>query len=189
MLLSLLVNFSYANNNDMYDSLEVGLLYNINTNRNSFHNYWNQNWSFETFFSTPFYRGQLQTGIILNSFRSHNIQFVDFKTIYLYFGWGINLKFPFQVHCTPSINIGNVMMFFERPSNRPNIPKYIYDLEEELAVRLNFGFSYPISGNLFYRLSFSYKVIYINKKIELNLLSTGISYSFDMPEWLKVFLK
>ena len=63
------------------------------------------------------------------------------------------------------------------------------DMEEELAVRLNYEFSYPIYRDLFFQLHFKYKVIYICKKIELNFLSTGISYSFDMPKWLKEFLR
>jgi hypothetical protein len=169
-----------------YDSLEVGILYDVNINRNSFHHYWNQNWGFELFVSTPFYWGQLHTGLVVNSFDSRDIRFVNFTTYFLYFGWGVSCKLPCKFNGFSAIHLGNVMMQFHPGSKTPDV---IYDPEDEFALRLSCGLSYPLHKNLYYKLNIHYHITYLNKRIELNILSTGVSYYFNTPKWLKEFLQ
>lgn len=189
ILISIILSPIYSNKRQAYQEVEFGLLSFLNTNRNFFHKYWKQDWGAEGFFIIPFYQGVLQAGVQYNSYRNIYPTFVPFETIYIYFGWGKEFKINHKIRCIPAIHLGNVIMLFERPANRPDIPSYIYDMEQELGIRLQFEASYCLYKNLRYIMNFNYNIIYLNRKIELNFLSAGLSYTFTMPEWLRGFIR
>ena len=140
ILLFLLYSISYADNHNLYRSLEIGITGDFNINKNSFHNYWGQNWGGDISVLTPFYRGFISLGLNIHSFRNLNPDFIHFHTVFIYFGWGISCRLPFNAQLLTSINLGNVIMTFNPEHKIISNFKYEYDPEEELAIKLNLGF-------------------------------------------------
>jgi hypothetical protein len=188
MMIFLLIIWSHlqAANNDSYHSFQLGLLYHNNINKNSFHHYWKHKWGLEIFTATPFYWGQLQTGLVVSSYKKKIDQWVNFNTYFLYFGWGIDWRLTNKLLFFTEINLGNTIMKFYPPKRTL---EYIYDPEEEFSTRVACGLTIPFYKNLHYRVTVSYLVTYLNKKMELTFLSTGITYLFETPRWLIEFLK
>ncbi|MCK4653685.1 MAG: hypothetical protein KAU01_04500 [Candidatus Cloacimonetes bacterium] len=176
----------YADRIQAFSSINAGLQYKLNTNRNSFHDFWKHDIGIKGFIETPFYFGCIQAGIQMDSFLRINYKVYDFQTVNLYVGWGKKWLLPYNFKCFTGFNIGNALMIFDEEKNQYEDQ---YNIEQELRTGIELYFSIPIQKKMDIYLTESYSVIYTYHRIRLNFISVGISYSFTTPKWFREFMK
>lgn len=175
-------NVSGAGNESPFDTLEIGLKYVVNTNRNVFHDYWTPGQGVDVSIATPFYYGIVQAGVQAFPFYARDKGISDFQDIYVYLNWGLRWSPVYKLEWLNYIGVGSHIMVFER---EVDYERY----ESELGLCLGTGVSYPVRQNLEVYLAGCYNLIFTHKRIELLFLLVGISHSLAMPSPLKAFLE
>jgi len=178
----LISNLLGASAETAFDSLEIGLDYVGNANRNVFHEYWSPGRGINAFIGTPFYYGVVQAGVQGLTFYGRESEISDFRDIYVYLKWGIPWSLPFKANWFNYIGVGSHIMILER---EVSYARY----ENEIGFCLGTSVRYPIYRNMAAYLAGSYNIILTHKKIHLLFLSAGVSYSLVTPRWLKAFLE
>ncbi len=181
-VLLLMVDSPRAQNMEAFDSLEIGVHYVVNTNRNVFHDFWVPGRGIDAFIETPFYYGAVQVGLQVFPFYGQETNVSDFQTVFIYLKWGLRWSLLNKLDCFNHISIGSNIMIFEKAQG---YSRY----ENELGMGLDSGVSYPVYRNIAINLSGSYNIIFTRKQIKLAFVSVGMSYSLSTPGWLKAFLE
>jgi len=177
-----LVSPLHAQNKNPFDSLDIGFQYVLNTNRNTFHEFWNPGKGYEGCLSTPFYFGDVHVGIQLFSYSSRTRALPGFESIFIYSGWGKSWMLPSRLTWFNGISVGSNIFIFE---NIEGYGKHESELSTGIVSRLH----YPVSNRCNLTLAASYRTIFTYKPINLAFLSLGTTYSITTPKWLKVFLE
>jgi hypothetical protein len=172
-------------NTPAFENFSLGINYQSNINRNDFHNYWLSDGGVEANFSTPFYFGETQLGIIYVPFSAKSDEQPDYTTLLIYLQWGYKIDLPLNFSVTPSLFTGIYQMNFDD-----------FDLEidpgllseRELAAGINALLSYSFLNDWNFTLQLSYLNVFTYKRIQLFNLGLGISKTFSSPQWLKDFL-
>ncbi len=175
-------NLLGASNEYPFDTIEIGLKYVVNTNRNVLHDYWAAGRGVNAFIETPFYFGSVQVGVQAFPFYARDEGISDFQDIYVYLNWGLSWAPVYKLEWFNYIGVGSHIMVFER---EVDYERY----ESELGLCLGASMSYPVRQNLAVHLAGSYNLIFTHKRIKLLFLSVGISHSLATPGWLKGFLE
>ena len=181
-VLLLMVDSPQAQSREAFDSLEIGVQYVVNTNRNVFHDFWAPGRGIDAFIETPFYYGAVQAGLHAFPFYGQETSISDFQTVFVYLKWGLRWSLLNKLDWFNHISIGSNIMIFEKELG---YNRY----ENELGMGLDSGVSYSICKNTAINLSGSYNIIFTHKRIKLAFLSAGMSYSLSTPGWLKAFLE
>ncbi len=181
-VLLLMVDSPQAQSREAFDSLEIGVQYVVNTNRNVFHDFWAPGRGIDAFIETPFYYGAVQAGLHAFPFYSRESGVPDFQIVFIYLKWGQRWTLLNKLDWFNHIGVGSNIMIFEK---EPGHARH----ESELGVSLNSGVSYPFYRNIAINLSGSYNIIFTRKRIKLAFVSAGMSYSLSTPGWLKAFLE
>ena len=166
-----------------FATADVGLQTVVSTNRGDFHRYWTSSPGLEGYVSTPFYRGDIQLGGRMVSFESRTGDVTDYLSVFVYAGWGLSWALPYNVKGFTGFNIGSDQMLFEfedRPGSKH---------ESEFGMTLNVSLSAPLRGRWSVTAGGNYSEIFTYNRIRLVFVSVGLSRSFDLPVWLKEFLK
>ncbi|NIM19316.1 MAG: hypothetical protein GTO51_02945 [Candidatus Latescibacteria bacterium] len=177
------VNPAQAGDAKAFDSLEAGLGYVVNTNRNDFHARWKPQWGAEGFIQTPFYYGDVQVGIRVVSYSRRIDGVPDFHSLFVSVGWGKRWDLPYNLEGFVGFSVGSDQMIFEEEDLSGS------KLETESGTSFNARLSYPIYGKWAFNMSGNYTVILTQRRIKLAFLSAGISRSFSLPDWIKEFLR
>ena len=181
-ILLLMVDSPHAQSMEAFDSLEIGVHYVVNTNRNVFHDFWAPGRGIDAFIATPFHYGSVQAGFQVFPFYGREMVFSDFQTVFVYLKWGMRWSLLNKLDWFNHIGVGSNIMIFEKGwgYNR---------YENELGMGFDSGVSYPVYKNIAINFSGSYNIIFTRKRIKLAFLSAGMSYSLSTPGWLKAFLE
>jgi hypothetical protein len=180
---------AYAQERQSFATLEIGLQYTANINRNVFHDFYDSGKGIEGFVAMPFYYGDIQATIQVLSYDAREkSQGQNFECVSTTLKWGKRYSMPDGVRWFTGIGIG---LYAFLPGNPTwSVPyKVAHFTETELCGNLNTHLSYPIYENWTMRFEVSYNRIFTYKPIDLVYFSTGISYSFDTPKWMQVFLE
>lgn len=154
-----------------------------NTNRNDFHRYWTSGPGMEGYVLAPFYLGEFQLGTRVISFESRPAESVDYLSVFVYAGWGMSWAFPKNITGFAGLNIGSDQMFFEF-EDRPGLKR-----ESEFGIHLNSRLRVPLYERWAVVAGASYSEIFTRHRIRLVFVSAGVSRSFELPTWLREFLK
>ncbi|MEE9166433.1 MAG: hypothetical protein V3U24_03090 [Candidatus Neomarinimicrobiota bacterium] len=178
------LGFSYAlNKSEAFQTLELGLTVDKNVNRSTFHDFWKPDLGIETFVKTPFYQGDVEIGFQFISYMAKANRIPDYKSVYIYLGYGKEWRLPSRVYWFNGFKIGNYLMIFE--GGKLGDPS---KTESEFSADLVSRMSYPIHKTLRISVSTSYMIIYTHKRIEFAFISVGTSYSIKTPKWIRDFL-
>jgi hypothetical protein len=163
-------------------SIEICAVFDVN--RNSFHHNWDPKFGGEVIFAAPFYFGHIQTGIHMYLYEGKNEQFPDLLSSYIFLGWGIQLEMSSWLNWYNGLRVGvYVMDFDDEDINRTQ------QRESELGLGLSSEFTIRITQKWRARIGLGYMNIYTNPHLELTMISLGVTYTFDSPNWLQDFLK
>jgi len=182
-------SFVYAQGSRPFDSLEIGLQYTVNINRNVFHDFYEPGKGIEGFVETPFYYGDIQAAIQVFSHSAKKKDKIQgFQAIFTNMKWGKQYSLPYKVRWFTGIGIG---LYAFLPNNPTWSDPYnvVHFTETELGAGLNSCLVYTIYQNWTMRLGGSYNRIFTYKPIDLIYLSAGIGYSFGTPKWMQIFLE
>lgn len=169
-----------------FDSLNLGLEYISNINRNVFHEYWNPKPGFSFQGETSFYYGDLQAGIQIMPFKSSKEYIPDFLSLFYYLQWGKGIKLPYSFLWSNNLRLGSYVMFMDDSVYLKDWENFT---ESELTLGLNSKISYQMSKDWLITFSGTYQVIYTHKRIRLIIISCGLNRKFGTPKWLKEFLR
>jgi len=187
----------YAQEPRAFDSLQIGLKYTANINRNIFHDFYEPGKGIEGFVEMPFYYGNIQAAVQIVFYSAKKKvmpsneakgKVQGFHGIFTHLKWGKQYSLPCRMGWFTGIGIGLCAFL-------PNKPTWLdpYEVahftETELSASLNSYLSYPIYQNWTMRFEGSYNRIFTYKPIDLAYFSIGIGYSFATPKWIRVFLE
>jgi len=167
-----------------FKTITLGLNLLTNSNRNTFHQYWEPIYGIEAIGEVPFYLGSLEGGLFLFSFNGKSIDYPEFFSLYLFAGWGIKINFGSDLSWYNGLRIGTYQMRFDDNQIHPT-----QAVESELGAGIGSRFDLPILERLQLHLGIDYLIVFTQKKLEFVVLKAGISYTVDSPGWLKDFLK
>lgn len=184
LLLPLLILLGglFAQTAKPFETLDIGLQYVANTNRNVFHDYWAPGRGIDAFIETPFYYGTMQAGLHAFPFYGLETSISDFQTVFVYLKWGKRWSLLNKLDWFGRVGVGSNIMIFEKGWS---YSRY----ENELGMSLDSGVSYPVYRNIAFNFSGSYNVIFTHKRIKLTFISAGLSYSVSTPRILREFLE
>ena len=172
----------YGQNQHAFDSLEIGLQYVTNTNRNVFHEFWEPGNGVVGWLGVPFYYGDVRAGIQLLPYAGKGKGISDFQSSFIYLGWSIRWALPYRFDWFNGLSVGSTIMTFDSAEG------YTRN-ESELGVTLTSSLRYFVKPRWAFRLSSDYHTIFTNKPIKLTFISVGLSYTLATPSWMKTFLK
>jgi len=169
-----------------FSLLRVKALYNVNENRNEFHEYWKVNESFGVALEFPFYLGILETGLSYSTFLPLSINQPEFSSINYYLLWGERFEVTNWMHIKIDGGPGLFEMDFEDEdlNTDRNLLK-----ERELSLTANISLSLVFSDYISLETGYTFLRILTAKPIELGYISTGIVVTLKSPEWLRDILK
>lgn len=145
-------------------------------------NYWTSGKGIAGAVGMPFYWGSIQVGALLLPFKSKSDRYPDYNSLMIFLGWGRKIKLPLNLDFYAGLKIGTVSMDFNDDTVNTHLKT-----ESELAAGLNFRLDYNFAGNFALNISAEATRIFTHKRIELLLISGGLSYTFNSPKWFKDF--
>ena len=175
--------FLYAQKPEPYETLETGLKYIKNSNRNLFHKYWEPMSGFGGFLEMPYYFGNIKAGINVFPCYAKKSGISNFQIAYVYAGWDFKLLLFSRIGWYNGVSIGNNRMDFDDEDYGG------FEDESEFGITYDSRLCFPINKNLFVNLSGCRLLIFTHKRIRLTFLSAGFSYSFTSPRWIQEFMK
>lgn len=184
LLLPLLIFLGglYAQTAKPFETLDIGLQYVANTNRNEFHDYWEPRQGVAGLLVTPFYYGYAQAGVQILPYSGKGGGLPDFTNAFIYLGWGVKWSLASKLDWFNSLNIGNNLMVFAK-AERQAIT------ESELGIGFNSCLSYHVNKRWAVCISGFSEIIFTHKRIKLTFISAGLSYSVSTPRFLREFLE
>ena len=156
----------------------------VNSNQNTFHEYWEPGFGAELLLEMPFYLGDIQAGIHIYPYSGRSSYQPDFLSLYIFVGWGLGLRLSPGIQWYNGLQLGSYQMAFDDSDIDES-----QALESELGVGLNTRFDVNLMNSWSFQAGAVYLHVYTKKPLELIMLTAGVSYTFDTPEWLKEFLK
>jgi hypothetical protein len=169
---------------ESFESMTLGIDCISILNHNTFHQYWDPAIGAKISIETPFYYGDIRSGVELYPFNGKNESFPDFFSAYFFLGWGKYFQVSSGLHWYNGLRVGSYRMSFDDDEiDETQV------VESELGFGFDSGLKLNISSNWAIHGQFYYLVVYTKKHLEFTMFSAGCSYTFDSPQWLKEFLK
>lgn len=180
-LLGLLAPPSHAQSREPFDTLSVALRISANINRTSFHEFWDPGAGIELGFDTPFYLGFVEVGAHYNAFSAREPDQPDFKSVFPFFGWGIDAPIGAEMHWYAGSRIGSFIMYFDTEE--------VNQKEQELALALGSHLRYRLSPDWSLEVGSRYREVFTHRRLRYVFLTVGIARSMASPGWLREFLE
>lgn len=166
-----------------FDTLNIGLRFSLNVDRNAFHEFWEPGLGAGGFIATPFYLGDLRVGADIYSYSSVTEKTSEFYDWYFFLGWRKRLPLLSCITWNIGFDSGCHYMAFD-----DEIEEGLRS-ETEFGIDANCGLSCSIGNKWFIDVLVDHQVIFTRKMINLTYVSAGISYSLKTPSWLQEILK
>lgn len=194
--LTLILDFSSAFGQDRaFENLAIGVHIGHPIAGSDLLNSWKPEPSLQLFLETPFYAGEIETGIRYTRFsNSTNFSdFSDFNSFFIYLGWGYDFAISDKLSASPGLRFGNTFFQYDEAMvyTRPNVGwEYDFDTtESEFAYEINFRTAFRISQSISVHTELTYNRTITFHPISLNYINAGFTYTFDAPKWLKKILR
>lgn len=158
--------------------LELGAI----TNRSGLHRFWQAEAVPTLIVDLPFYRGQVQAGWQMTTFRKVDDEVPNFNAHFIFLGWGLNRPLPGGLSIAGGIQTGSVLMIFQGVSSYARH-------ESELGTALYAVLRYHPRQHWSARINLLRQRIHTRIPISLTYVSVGLGYSFKTPQWLCDFLQ
>ncbi len=115
----------------------------------------------------------------------------DYNSFFLHLGWFYPFQITEQYQIMPGIRFGGNLMIFDESETFERGPfRYVTDANEaEFAYELTLRNQYQITERLYLHATVSYNRTLTYFPLPLTMISGGISFSFDQPQWLKNFVQ
>jgi hypothetical protein len=166
-----------------FDNVSIKINFISNRSTDALTRYWDTHKGFEGVVQMPFYLGDIQGGARYLSFKEKAPNFHDFSSYFFFLGWGKEFKLPLNCSVYAGLKFGGFHMSIHDDSLTSELSH-----ETELAGGISSYLSIGLINSLSLTFGADYTKVYIYKKIELFLLSAGLSYTFQSPVWLKEIL-
>lgn len=185
LFISLIGNCGYARaeNESPFDSLNIGVRGLLNVNRNDFHEFWEPGIGGGGFVATPFYFGDVRTGMDVFSYSSITEEIEEYYDWHFYLGWEKRFSLLSRITWDIGFDPGIHYMMFDNETEEG------LRSESEFGVDVTSGLSYSIGKKWFVDVSVNHQLIFTRKRINLTYVSAGISYSLETPGWLREILE
>lgn len=169
---------------EAFNRSSLHLSYNLNTNRELYHQYWKPANGIEMTFRTDYYLGRLEVGYCYT--KHHNLYPAQppFASHYPFVGWINRLEIYKRLNLYAGPRIGSFFMTFD--DDHTNAEEIT---ELELALEMVAGVEIDIYDNFAAALALKQRIIFTREKIRLTFISIGLVYEFETPGWLKGFLR
>ena len=162
--------------------LELRALANVA--EDDFHSFWDHGRGGEALIETPFYRGHARLGLAVMPFHSATDEVPDFRSFFLYAGWGKAWTLPANLSVFTGLDAGSFAMRFSADT-----PGRTNSNETEVALRLNARLTYTLGDRWRLHLGASRQTVFTFKRFHLTFLSAGIGYTLKTPPWLVEVLR
>lgn len=177
----------FAQNQNAFETFTIGADYTSNINKETLHNYWDSKNGFNAYFSTPFYFGNAQLGLIYLPFEGKTVEYPSYNSNLLYVQWGYELNLPINFFISFNVLAGVYSLNYDEAAEEMISPGEIS--EREFSSGLSSMLGYKIFGGWNLNFSTSYLNIFTSKEINLINISFGLSKTFDSPQWMRDFLE
>jgi len=167
-----------------FSTITIKINVSVNSNQNTFHEFWNPEVGGELIIEMPFYLGDIQAGIHLYPYSGLSAYQPDFISLNIFIGWGFGLKLSPRIRWYGGLRVGNYQMYFDDSDIHES-----QALESELCAGLNTRLEYNLINSWSLQIGATFLHVYTKKPLELIMITTGFSYTFDAPAWLREFLK
>ncbi|HKJ67036.1 MAG TPA: hypothetical protein VKA68_03715 [bacterium] len=181
MLLSVSWSIASGQEQEPFETIEAGVYYTGQTSSTEFAEFWEPEFGMTGLLMTPFYAGKIYLGGRYTAFHPRDGSLPEFTDIYLHLGWGYAFSPGGKLRWFTSVNVGNDAFIFEMGNL---YSKY----ESELGGGVVSEVSVPIISGMRGSLRAGYHRIFTARRINMVLLSLGVSYTGDTPGWLEGFL-
>ncbi|MCX6152510.1 MAG: hypothetical protein NTX22_18435 [Ignavibacteriales bacterium] len=173
---------SAQESNATFDKLNFGI--GISKIREySISNFYKPSTGYFGYVSSPFYYGNIQTGVFYFNFKGNELVSPDFKSLYIFLGWGKDIRLPLNITFNSQVRAGPYFTFFKVDSVATEEKN-----ESELALSFNTGINIKMYSNINFKLEADFITIFFHRKIKLFIITAGLNYTINMPLWLKEFL-
>lgn len=173
-------------NPEPFNTITIGFNYSENVIENNFHNHWYVEPAFEGYLSTPFYLGNIQTGVRYNYFPIKDANLPYFYGLFYYLQWENEFSLASFLSFSVGGRAGLYSMNFDE--NEIIVDRHLLN-ESELAIGAVSKLSANIYAGWAVHVTADYNTIFTSEKINLFFIGAGISKTFHSPSWLKDFLK
>lgn len=172
------------NSHNAFSYTKINFNIVINKSTDELNRLWLPQKGLEGSIEMPFYYGNILAGMRYLPYKEKEPYYHDFSTFYYFVGWGKEISLPLKIKWYNGFKVGGFVMEFHIDS----LSAYKRD-ETELSAGFNSRISLELINNLFLDIAADYDAVFTHKRIEMFLISGGISYSFKTPDWFKEFLK
>lgn len=146
--------------------------------------FWDNNFALEGSIESPFYFGDVKTGLVFLPFEGNSVKYPNFKIFYFYLGWNGVLHFYKNFSASFGVSAGSSLMYF----HEDEIAAF-ERTESELTFSTGAKIKYQIAGKIGIFSKIDLIKIFTKNNIDLMLVSAGIDFAIDTPNWLENFLK
>jgi hypothetical protein len=179
----------HARDSQPFSSLEVGLRYAVNVNRNRFHDFYASGRGAEGAIRTPFYYGNMQVAIQALFYAAKDADRAqDFRAIVAYISWDRESRLPYRVRWSTGFGAG-FHAFLPGNQSLLNPSAFAHFTETELSANLFTRLNYPVTEDWTIDAKVSFDRIFTFRPITLVYLSFGVGYAFSTPMGLRTFLE
>lgn len=192
----LLANVSIANaQSKAFESISVGAYVGYPVAGGELLNSWNSEPSLQLSFGTPFYAGELETGVRYTRFSNSEAfpDYSNFDSFFIYMGWGYHFTITDKLSAGPALRFGTTFFKYDEAKiyTRPNVGwEYDFDTtESEFAYELLFRSVFRISGRIRAHAELTYNRTLTFHPVRLSYISAGFTYRFNSPDWFKKVLR
>ncbi len=187
------VNVIAQNQEAAFEKIGIHFSYQLNTNRNYFHDYWKTNGAYHFDFNTPFYFGEFFTGMRYSRFTERVEDVPGIDNFQFSVGWG--LKSEVLPNLKIGAAVGTIFSSFrydiltEEQKNAARRSFGSKSTENETGFLIRMDVSYSFSKSLGIRLQADRSIVYTKNKIKLNYIGVGVYRNFESPGWLMRMLR
>ena len=140
---------------------------------------WSSDYAGSLLLSTPFYAGNLQTGVRIQPFESASSAQPSFWSGFLFLGWHQRWSTSDWLHVETGARVGNFFMAFDE-DDVGGVRN-----ESELATAGVQSIHIEPFDHIGFFVEGSYTKVFTSVRMKFVHLSAGITYRFHTPEWLK----
>lgn len=146
--------------------------------------FWDSGYGFEGSVESPFYFGDIKTGLFFLPFSGVSDNYPDFKIFYVFLGWNGVLNLAENFSASFGISAGSSIIYF----HNDEIAAF-ERTESELTFATGAKIKYQIAGKFGVFSKVDLIKIFTKNHINLMYFSVGVDYTFNSPKWLENFLK
>ncbi len=180
---------------EAFETISVGAFMSYPVAGGNLLDRWDPNPALHIGLRTPFYAGDLETGLRYTQFVNapEYPGYSDFKTTFIYLGWGYDFAVSERFRLSPLLRFGTSFFLYDEAKGYPSPGAgWTYDFdtnESEFTYELLLRGEYRLSESFSAHAELTYNRTLTYHPIQLNYVTAGITYTFNTPQWLTKVLR